>query len=74
MTTLLSGAALVLLAPPAMACGCGGVAAESGYRTAVDTEIALLTGDGTTETVHLRLSMQPTWACWSPLRLRPPSP
>lgn len=58
ITTLVSGAALVLLAPPAMACGCGGVVAGPGHRTTVNQEVALLTGDGATETVHMQLSMQ----------------
>lgn len=54
---LLAGVLATLLAPPAMACGCGGVVAPVGTETSVSREVALVTGDGTTETVHMQLSI-----------------
>lgn len=58
LTALLCAAGALVVAPPAMACGCGGVVAEPGHRTTVDQETVLLTGNGTTETVHMQLSMK----------------
>ena len=55
----LAGAA-VLAGPSAMACGCGGVVAGSGTTTSVDREVALLTHDGTTESITMQLSMDST--------------
>lgn len=58
LAALVFGVLLVVAAPPAMACGCGGVVSDPGHRTAVDHEVALLTGDGTTETIHMQLGMK----------------
>lgn len=58
LAAMVFGVMLVVVAPPAMACGCGGVVSDPGHRTAVDREVALLTGDGTTETIHMQLGMK----------------
>ena len=55
----LAGAA-VFAGPSAMACGCGGVVAEPGTQTSVDREVALLTHNGSTETITMQLSMDST--------------
>ena len=55
----LAGSA-VFAGPSAMACGCGGVVAEPGTQTSVDREVALLTHNGSTESITMQLSMDST--------------
>ncbi len=57
VVAVLAGVLATFVAPPAMACGCGGVVAPSGTETAVSHEVALITGDGSTETVHMQLTI-----------------
>ena len=57
---LLLSCALTLVAPPAMACGCGGVVAQPGTQTSVSREVALVTSDGSTESISMQLSMEST--------------
>jgi hypothetical protein len=55
-------AGLLLLGPPASACGCGGVVSDQGTRTTVNREVALITRDGGTESITMQLSMDSTGA------------
>lgn len=53
---LLAAAGLLVLAPPARACACGGVVDRPGQDTSVSGETALVVWDGSTETIVLQLS------------------
>lgn len=56
LAALLAAAGLLVVTPPAGACACGGVVDQPGQNTSVDSETAIVTWDGTTETIALRLS------------------
>ena len=56
LAALLAAAGLLVVTPPAGACACGGVVDQPGQDTSVGSETAVVTWDGTTETIALRLS------------------
>ena len=56
LAALLAAAGLLVVTPPARACACGGVVDQPGQDTSVGSETAVVTWDGTTETIALRLS------------------
>ena len=56
LAALLAATGLIVVTPPAGACACGGVVDQPGQDTSVGSETAVVTWDGTTETIALRLS------------------
>jgi hypothetical protein len=56
LAALLAASVLLVVTPPAQACACGGVVDQPGQDTSVGSETAVVTWDGTTETIALRLS------------------
>ena len=57
LTAAAIAAVAAVLAPPAMACACGGMVLPAGADSSVDREVALITADGTREVIHMQLSV-----------------
>ena len=56
LAALLAAVGLLVVTPSAGACACGGVVDQPGQDTTVGSETAVVTWDGTTETIALLLS------------------